>query len=434
VLFRKNQVTEAITHFREALRLDPNLGAARYQLGLALTRAGQKEEGAKEIEQARTAIDTERKMTIAGQLMGEARAEVEAGKKDSAVDKLQQVIRLLPDYEPAREALQRLQTPAPSPVATAAPAVSAVPDDPGTVRLFEEYISRKQFRELEPLVVDYLAVNPKSWWAHYVLGYARFGQHRIGDSIASLAKSLELNVNNAEAHRLLGRTLMIIGRYDVARTELEMAAKLKPQWAEVRYDLGKVHSASDNYALAKRELQEAVRLAPDYMEAYEALGFVMEALSDDAAAIEHYKKSAQIAETRKTGFGAPYVSLAALYNRIGKPDIAAGYARQAIAMDANSDSGLFQLGKALDRQQQWPEAASALQRAVDANPNIASYHYVLSGVYRRLGKLPESQRHMETFRQLEQKAAEFEQKRREAQRGSQSSTAPPSPEKSPSPR
>ena len=227
ILFRKNSLDEAISQFREALRLDPTLGPAEYQLGLALTRAGQKEEGAKHIEQARAAIDQERKLTIAGQLMGEARAALEAGKKDSAADTLQQVLQLLPDYAPAREALQALR------------AAAAPPDDPVKVRMFEDYIRNQRFTELEPLVVEYLAANPKSWWGHYVLGYVRFGQHRVGDSIASVAKSLELNVNNADAHRLLGRTLMIIGRYDVARTELEFAVKLRPDWAEAHYDWGR---------------------------------------------------------------------------------------------------------------------------------------------------------------------------------------------------
>jgi hypothetical protein len=36
-------------------------------------------------------------------------------------------------------------------------------------------------------------------------------------------QSLQLNLKNAEAHQLLGRNLMMIGRYDAAQTELEQA-------------------------------------------------------------------------------------------------------------------------------------------------------------------------------------------------------------------
>ena len=256
-----------------------------------------------------------------------------AGKKNTAIATLQQVIRLVPDYAPAREALQRA-------LADAIPA-----DDPAKVRLFEDYIRRQQFKELEPLVIDYLKTKPDSSWGHYVLGYALFGQQRIGDSIGALAKSLQLNVNNADAHRLLGRTLMIIGRYDAARTELEQAVKLRPQWAEVRYDLGKIHSANDDYPPAEEEFEEALRLDPSYMEAYEALGFVMEALDDDNAALAHYRKSAEINESRQAGFAPPYISLAAYYNRTGDPKLALENARKAVQVNPKSDGGNFQLGK-----------------------------------------------------------------------------------------
>ena len=292
----------------------------------------------------------------------------------------------------------------------------APPDDPAKVRLFEDHIRRQQFQEVEPLIREYLQVNPLSWWGHYVLGYALFGQRRMGESIAALAKSLQLNIDNADAHRLLGRDLMMIGRFDAAQTELEQALKLRPQWAEARYDLGKIYSANDNYPPARRELEEALRLDPSYMEAYDTLGFVMEALGDDNAAVSHYLKAASINESRGAGFAAPYVNLAAYYNRMGNPKLALENARKALALIPKSDGGNFQLAKALDRMQEWPEAAEALNRAIESNPSASSYHYVLSGVYRRLGKGKESLEQMEIFRKLEKDAAEFEQKRRETRR------------------
>ncbi|PYR16537.1 MAG: hypothetical protein DMF98_28070 [Acidobacteria bacterium] len=209
---------------------------------------------------------------------------------------------------------------------------------------------------------------------------------------------------------------MRIGRYDAAQTELEFAVKLRPQWPEVRYDLGKIHCAHDNYPPAKRELEEAIRLDPAYMEAYDLLGFVMEALGDDAAAVSLYKKSAAISESRGAGFAFPYINLAAYYNRIGDAKLAVEIARKALEMNPKSDAGNFQLAKALDRLQQWPEAVEVLNRAIEVNPSASTYHYVLGGVYRHLGKLKESQAQMDLFRKLEKETADFEQKRRDARR------------------
>jgi len=426
-------------------------------LGLALTRAGKPAEGAAELEKARAAIEEESKQGAASQLLAEARAAKEAGQHDTAIEALRKLVRLLPswpgayhelglallakgdgvaakasfekalevdpEYVPARESLQRAAgqvpgTPQPNPqratlVASPGLGMTALADDPETVRRFEDYIRQQRFQELEPLVRDYLQSNPNSWWGNYVLGYTLFGQQRIGDSITALSKSLRLNLKNADAHRLLGRNLMLIGRFDVAQTELEQAVKLSPQRAEIRYDLGKIHSAQDNYPPAKRELEEAIRFDPLYMEAYDALGFVMESMGDDSAALSHYRKSAELSETRGAGFVSPYVNLATYYNRLGDSQQAAEHARKALRLNPKSDAANFQLAKALDREQEWPKAAEALEAAIAVNPRASSYRYLLSGVYRRLGKMKESEAQMQVFRQLEKEAAEFEQKRRE---------------------
>jgi tetratricopeptide (TPR) repeat protein len=450
---------EAILRFQEALKLDPKFGAARYQLGLALTRAGKPSEGTAELEKARADIEEESKQGTASQLLGEARAAMDAGQHDAAIEALQKVARLLPSwpgahyqlgvaflakgdrpaakaafekalevdpqYSPAKESLhgvvaQNAGIPRPKtqrPDLSASPGLGATQaDDPITVKRFEDYIRNQQFQELEPLIRDYLQTNPSSAWGHYVLGYTLFGLHRIGDSITALAKSLQLNVKNADAHRLLGRNLMLIGRFDVAQMELEQAKMLSPQRAEIRYDLGKIHSAQDNYPPAKRELEEAIRLDPSYMEAYDALGFVMESMGDESAALAHYRKSAELSETRNAGFVSPYVNLAAHYNRLGDSKLAAEHARKALRVNPKSDAAHFQLAKALDRSQEWPKAAEALESAIAVNPRASSYHYLLSGIYRRLGKAKESEEQMELFRQLEKAAAEFEQQRRDARR------------------
>jgi protein O-GlcNAc transferase len=265
-------------------------------------------------------------------------------------------------------------------------------------------------------VLEYVKNHPNSSWGYYAMGYALFGQRRIGDSVSALAKSLQLNIENADAHRLLGRSLMTIGRFDAAQIELEQALKLRPQWAEAHYDLAKIYSANDNYPPAKRLAEEAIRLDSSYMEAYDLLGFVMEALGDDNAAVSNYKKATEINESRHGDYIGPYVNLAVYYNRIGQPAQAIQHARKALELNPKTDAAAFQLGRALDRLEKWPEAAEALSRAIQLNPNASSYRYVLGGVYRRLGKTKESQEQLEIFRKLEKATADFEQKRREARR------------------
>src|SRR4029434_8527207 len=126
-------------------------------------------------------------------------------------------------------------------------------DDAAQVAEAEGYIRDKKFKDVEPLLTDYIAKHPKSSWGWYALGYAQFAQQKIGESIQSLAKSLQLNVGNAEAHKILGRDLIIIGRFDVAQVEFEQGIRYNPQSAEMHYNLGKLLSMQDNWENARKE-------------------------------------------------------------------------------------------------------------------------------------------------------------------------------------
>ena len=85
-------------------------------------------------------------------------------------------------------------------------------DDLDQIKSFEASIDEDKIDEVEPLVLTYLKEHPNSWRAHYIQGYVLFRMRKVGDSIKELAKSLELNVDNPEAHKILGRDFVVIGQ------------------------------------------------------------------------------------------------------------------------------------------------------------------------------------------------------------------------------
>lgn len=289
-------------------------------------------------------------------------------------------------------------------------------DDPPKIATFEDFILKEKLDEVEPLLRSYLANHPRSWKAYYFLGYVLLRQRRIGDSITAAAKSLELNVNNAESHKLLGRDLSIIGRYDLATREFREALRLSPNSPEIHYNLGRVYAAQDDFLRAREELEKAIQLDSNYMEAYNALGFAMEALLDEAAALKNYQAAIRLNEERHGKFDSPYVNLSGFYNNQGKLDLAVEYANQALQLNPQSDLAYFQLAKACRVRQDWKGETEALEKAIAIKPWSSEYHYVLATAYRKLGKIKESQQALETFRELERKNAEIETERREARR------------------
>jgi tetratricopeptide (TPR) repeat protein len=285
-------------------------------------------------------------------------------------------------------------------------------DDPARVAEFEAYIRDGKFKEVESLLGEYVKERPKSSWGWYALGYSLFAQQKIGDSISALAKSLELDIRNAEAHKTLGRNLMIIGRFDAAQIEFEQALRYKPDSAESCYNLGKLFSIQDNWEPAKKQFEAALRIDPSYLEAIDGLGFALEALGDDPGALAAYRKAAALNEERRGTFASPLVNISAYYNRTDDPAKGLEYADQALALDPRSDRAWFQKGRASERLGKLDDAVTALERAISANPRASSYYYVLAGVYRRMGRSGDSQKALDTFKRLEREASELEAQRR----------------------
>jgi len=394
-LLQDGKVPEAIVELQEVARLEPANGEAHYQLGLALSRAGRKEEAAAALQKGRELVSADDRSQNANLDVAEGRAAIERGDLPAAAEKLRHAIQLQPESSDAQRSLAEVL-------------------EKQRVAELEDYIREGRFKEVEPLLAEYVKQHEKSSWGWYALGYSQFAQQKIGDSIKALAQSLELDIRNAEAHKILGRDLMIIGRFDAAQIEFEQGLRYKPDSAELHYNLGKLFSIQDNWDAARKAFEEALRIDASYVEATDALGFALEALGDDEGAVAKYAKAIALNEERKGSFASAHVNMSAYYNRVGDPDKALEYARQAIALDPKSDRAWFQRAKADERQGRLGDAVAALNTAISYNPRASSYYYVLAGLYRRLGYKDDSRAALDMFQRLDRETAELDKKRRGA--------------------
>jgi tetratricopeptide (TPR) repeat protein len=334
------------------------------------------------------------------------------GNSRGALTAYRKALDLNPSEPTAQQGLDRLTK------------ISISVEDDSQIANFEEAIRQGKFRDVEPLLAQYVADRPTSSWGWYALGYSQFAQQKIGDSIRSLAKSLELDVTNAEAHKILGRSLMIIGRFDAAEVEFQQGLRYKPDSAELHYNLGKLHSIQDNWEPARTQFEAALKIDPSYVEALDALGLALEALGHDQEAVAAYQKAVELNTARHGTFASAHVNLSAYYNRTGDPDKALAFAQQALALEPQSDRALFQMARADERQGRLPDAVDALNRAIAINSRASSYYYVLAGVYRRMGWMDESKKALETFKRLDHESAELDKRRRG--QGAAGTTATPS--------
>ncbi|HEU0038304.1 MAG TPA: tetratricopeptide repeat protein, partial [Verrucomicrobiae bacterium] len=446
-ILRDGKIPEAVQELQEAAKLDPQSGETHYQLGLALARAGRKDEGAAEVQKGRELSAADDRNQNANLDISEGREALDKGDLDQAAAKFRHAIKLQPEssdaqrflgmvfekqHDPegasaayrraldlnpgdssAKEGLDRVESAGlENARLAAATRASAGPDDPARIAEFEGYIRESRFKEVEPLLAEYVQQYPKSSWGWYALGYAQFAQQKIAGSIQSLAKSLQLNVGNPEAHKILGRDLMMIGRFDVAQVEFEQGIRYNPQSAEMHYNLGKLFSIQDNWESARKEFEAALGIDSSYLEAMDALGMTLEALGDDAGAVAEYRKAIALNDERKGTFSSALVNLSAYYNRTSEPAKALEHANKALELDPKSDRAWFQKGKADEGEGRLADAVDAVNRAISFNSRASSYYYVLAGLYRRLGKTEESRKALDSFTRLDKETNELEKMRR----------------------
>ena len=129
--------------------------------------------------------------------IAEGRAALEQGRRWSeAAAKFRHALQLRPDSSDAQRYCSDDQVPAEAAAnrRLRVPRGSMPPRRRSGGRELEGYIREGRFKEVEPLLAEYVKERPRSSWGWYALGYSLFAQQKIGESIKALAKSLELDV------------------------------------------------------------------------------------------------------------------------------------------------------------------------------------------------------------------------------------------------
>ncbi len=267
---------------------------------------------------------------------------------------------------------------------------------------FDSWIAEGNYEKALAPLEALVAAHPELAEAQYQLGYVYYRLHWIAQSVKALSASLAINSRNADAHRILGYDLTILGRLDLAETEFRRAIELKPQSAESHYALGRVHYEKGSYAAAAAEFEQALRINPSYGKAHENLGLAYEAVNEIAQARAHFETAVRLAESEPQPSPWPYINFAGFQNRRGDYAAALQFARRALAIAPRSDAARFQSAKALRGLERWNECIQELQEAIAINSNNPEFFYTLAVAYRRLGQPDRARVSMEQFEKLKQ--------------------------------
>jgi Flp pilus assembly protein TadD len=182
--------------------------------------------------------------------------------------------------------------------------------------------------------------------------------------VFSVAFNLLASVERcAEAHKNLGKTLLIAGKIPEAIGQYERALQLAPDYAEAHNGLGFALVTLGRAPEAIGQFEQALQLAPDYAEAHDGLGFALVTLGRAPEAIGHYEQALRL-----------------------NPDDAQAH--------NNLGSSLFMAGKV-------PEAIGQYEQALQLRPDYADAHNNLGAALERAGRRQEAIEHYEQALRIE---------------------------------
>jgi tetratricopeptide (TPR) repeat protein len=289
------------------------------------------------------------------------------------------------------------------------------------------YFRQRDYQKAAAVLEQGLKVNAHLPSASALLGISLYEMAEYSKARPHLETAVRANPNDPNALLFLARDLNMLGDYEAAATHLRHLAVQQPKNQEAWYLLAKIYMKLSEQSLAKMNA-----IDPDSVLAHQLSAEVMESMNNYDGAVVELKKAVEMApQLPGTHYklGDAYYSLAqwdsaeeqfqaelavdpancrahwklgsAILQKNGDPqraldEINKGLGQCPDLIDARADRA-----RALIKLNRNGEAVGDLEAAVKAEPADPSIHFLLSKVYRALGRVEEAQAELQTFSKLD---------------------------------
>lgn len=230
-----------------------------------------------------------------------------------------------------------------------------------------------------------LLSEPTSFgWAYY-LGLVQADQGKFDAAAASLGEALRRNPNYLPGELNLGECLLASGKWQEAAKLYEAIVAKHPDRAEVYYGLGRVQAVRKDLNGAARSFRKACDLFPNFGPAHYGLAHTYKSLGKTDLSLEQL----------------------ALYeaNRTSTPDARDQFLDDVRALKGSPPEQLG-LGMELATEGKLGDAAAALEKALEANPQLVEAHVKLIALYAQLGQPLKAEGHFQAAARLDPRNAE----------------------------
>jgi tetratricopeptide (TPR) repeat protein len=262
---------------------------------------------------------------------------------------------------------------------------------------------RGRFAEAAAALRRSLTLSPGKPMAYVDLARALHADGKLPEAVAVLERAQQRLPADMDVRLLKAKLLLHMERVADVTRELNAAAALDPRRAnEPLGNLGTVYFDSQQFDRAVPVLEQAVRLEDGDAHSHFYLGRVCARRPEEPQqaekAVYHLLRAAQM----QPDYSRPWMTAAAVLQRMGYPSEAAACLRRAIAGECRSDAPYVRLGQLLQLQGRHAErrlilkqyaatrdhdlTRTGLEKQTRDNPKDAARRYALGDLLLREGR------------------------------------------------
>ena len=241
-----------------------------------------------------------------------------------------------------------------------------------------------QLAKSESLVRSYLAANPTSADAHFLLGYVLFRQQHAKDSLAEFTEGAKYERPKANDFMTVASDYVLLGDYVDAGKWFTEATQERPDDADAWYLLGRTEYNESDFPKAIASFERALALRPTYIEAENNLGLAFQNINQADKAKAAFQ-TAIAWQGDHPADSQPFLNLGKLLAESSQFDQALLYLAKAVALSPDNPRVHEELAHVYEATNDLPKAQSELEQAIAKAPKSSSLHFKLARIYRREG-------------------------------------------------
>ena len=231
----------------------------------------------------------------------------------------------------------------------------------------------------------YLARDPQSADALYLLGFVLQRENNPKESLAVFTRAAAIQPPHADDLKLVALDYVLLNDYPDAIHWLKRSLELDPRNAEAWYDLGRAEMQQGDFREAERDFNHALATAPGNSKALDNLGLSLEAQNRPADALAAYERAIAAQRSAPHASEQPLLNYGALLNTQNRPADAITPLLEATQIAPRSSRCHEELARAYLQTHQEPLAVTQFEQAVALDPTNPRLHFQLGQLYRRRG-------------------------------------------------